>query len=55
MQLHTDKHTDKQTMNEKEINKHLAWCAAWNKAIFQGLKPIEALRLAQAAEAKASQ
>jgi hypothetical protein len=39
-------------VDTKAIDKHLAWCAAWNRAIAAGLRPIEAKRLAdQAAEA----
>ena len=34
-------------------NARMAWCAAWNRAIKEGLRPIEALRLADAAEAAA--
>lgn len=32
-------------------NQHLAWTATWNRAILAGLRPIEALRLADAAAA----
>lgn len=38
-------------MDQLKTDAHLAWCAAWNRAIFEGKRPIEALRLAQAAEA----
>ena len=34
-------------------NARMAWCAAWNRAIFEGKRPIEALHLANAAEAAA--
>lgn len=34
-------------------NARIAWCAAWNRAILEGKRPIEALRLAEAAEAAA--
>lgn len=43
-------------MNHEEIiraNARMAWCAAWNRAIFEGKRPIEALRLADTAEAAA--
>lgn len=39
----------------RKVNAHLAWCAAWNRAIGEGKKPIEALRLAKAAEAAANE
>lgn len=34
-------------------NARMAWCAAWNRAIVEGKRPIEALRLADSAEAAA--
>ena len=34
-------------------NARMAWCAAWNRAIVEGKRPIEALHLANAAEAAA--
>lgn len=34
-------------------NARMAWCATWNRAILEGKRPIEALRLADAAEAAA--
>ena len=43
-------------MNHEETiraNARMTWCAAWNRAIFEGKRPIEALRLADAAEAAA--
>lgn len=43
-------------MNYEETiraNARMAWCAAWNRAIKDGLRPIDALRLADAAEAAA--
>jgi hypothetical protein len=36
-------------MDTKAIDRHLAWCAAWNRAITQGKRPIEALALADQA------
>lgn len=43
-------------MNYEETiraNARMAWCAAWNRAIAEGKRPIEALHLADAAEAAA--
>jgi len=36
-------------MDSKQHDAHMAWCYVWNNAIKNGLRPIEALKLANMA------